>query len=49
MSKFYLGSRMTDGDKKKIEEALAQLARHGRLVQGDLPPESAAVSIASYH
>jgi hypothetical protein len=28
----YLGSRMTDADKKKIEEALTQLARQGKKV-----------------
>ncbi len=32
ITKLYLGSRMTDADKKKIEEALAQLARQGKKV-----------------
>jgi hypothetical protein len=34
ITKLYLGSRMTDADKKKIEEALAQLARQVRLPEG---------------
>ena len=37
ITKLCLGSRMNDADKKKIEEALAQLARQVRLPEGFVP------------
>ena len=40
ITKLYLGSRMTDADKKKIEEALAQLARQVRLPEGVCPDQA---------
>ena len=43
ITKLYLGSRMTDADKKKIEEALAQLTRQVRLPEGFVPTRRYAV------
>ncbi len=40
ITKLYLGSRMTDADKKKIEEAPAQLTRQVRLPEGVCPDQA---------
>jgi hypothetical protein len=37
ITKLYLGSRMTDADKKKAQKALAHLARQVRLPEGLVP------------